>query len=125
MKDQKTPLLAVDKINYQAGGSPILSDLSLTLNAGEFTLITGPSGCGKSTLLKILSSLISPQSGGITFAGTNILQYAPEQYRQQVSYCAQTPSLFGDTVADNLQFPWALRRKTADNKQLIKELHRF
>lgn len=125
MKDQKTPLLAVDRINYRAGGKQILSDLSLTLQAGEFTLITGPSGCGKSTLLKIISSLISPQSGEISLAGKNILQYPPEEYRQQVSYCAQTPSLFGDTVADNLLFPWTLRRKTADKQQLIKELQRF
>lgn len=125
MKDQETPLLAVDKINYQAGGSQILRDISLTLNAGEFTLITGPSGCGKSTLLKIISSLISPQSGEITLAGKKMTHYSPEEYRQQVSYCAQTPSLFGDTVADNLQFPWMLRRKTAAKQQLIKDLQRF
>ena len=125
MKDQTTPLLTVEKVGYQAGGAQILNDISLTLNAGEFTLITGPSGCGKSTLLKIISSLISPGHGEITFDGKKITHYSPEEYRQQVSYCAQTPSLFGETVADNLLFPWTLRRKTADRRQLVKELERF
>ncbi len=76
-----------------------------SLRAGEFKLITGPSGCGKSTLLKIVASLISPTSGTLLFEGEDVSTLKPEIYRQQVSYCAQTPTLFGDTVYDNLIFP--------------------
>lgn len=96
-----------------------------SLRPGEFTLITGPSGCGKSTLLKIASSLISADSGNIRFDGKSIDSYSPEEYRRQVSYCAQTPALFGETVEDNLSFPWQLRQKKADAQQLKQDLQRL
>lgn len=52
-----------------------------------------------------MASLISPTAGEILFEGKEINTLKPETYRQQVSYCAQTPALFGDTVYDNLIFP--------------------
>ncbi len=79
--------------------------MQINLQAGDFKLITGPSGCGKSTLLKIVASLISPTQGTIKFQGKDINAILPETYRQQVSYCTQTPTLFGQTVYDNLVFP--------------------
>lgn len=44
-----------------------LSDLSFSVNAGEFVCVVGPSGCGKSTLLRILAGLLQPTSGEIQF----------------------------------------------------------
>lgn len=49
--------------------------------------------------------MISPTSGTLLFEGEDVSTLKPEIYRQQVSYCAQTPTLFGDTVYDNLIFP--------------------
>ncbi|MBZ4341504.1 ATP-binding cassette domain-containing protein, partial [Mycobacterium tuberculosis] len=46
-------------------------------------------------------------------------------YRQQVSYCAQTPALFGDSVYDNLIFPWQIRNKQPDPQALLADLQRF
>ncbi|MDI8993153.1 hypothetical protein MJI20_31375, partial [Salmonella enterica subsp. enterica serovar Anatum] len=42
------------------------------------------------TLLKMVASLISPDIGVILFEGQDITTLSPEDYRQQVSYCAQT-----------------------------------
>ncbi|MBI2935528.1 MAG: ATP-binding cassette domain-containing protein, partial [Chloroflexi bacterium] len=42
---------------------PILEDVSLTVNEGEFVSLVGPSGCGKSTLLSIISGLDRPTQG--------------------------------------------------------------
>jgi ABC-type sulfate/molybdate transport systems ATPase subunit len=50
---------------------------------------------------------------------------SPETYRQQVSYCVQTPSLFGDTVYDNLIFPWKIRGKTPEPEKFITDLAQF
>ncbi|MGX2008270.1 ATP-binding cassette domain-containing protein, partial [Enterobacter asburiae] len=61
----------------------------------------------------------------IFFAERDITTLSPETYRQQVSYCAQTPSLFGDSVYDNLIFPWQIRRQQPDPKALIADLQRF
>lgn len=102
---ENSRLLQVNNVGYQVGTIKILNNISFDLRPGEFKLITGPSGCGKSTLLKIIASLLSPNSGEIRFGGEDIATLNPEHYRQQVSYCAQTPALFGDTVYDNLIFP--------------------
>jgi hypothetical protein len=50
----------------------------------------------------------------------DIASLSPESYRQQVSYCVQTPVLFGDTVYDNLIFPWQIRNKTPEPEKFIQ-----
>ncbi|EGT4254543.1 iron ABC transporter ATP-binding protein FetA [Citrobacter amalonaticus] len=118
-------LLQVNNVGYQVGTTKILNNIRFDLRPGEFKLITGSSGCGKSTLLKIIASLLSPNSGEILFAGENITTLNPEYYRQQVSYCAQTPALFGDTVYDNLIFPWQIRHQHPESGAFVADLARF
>ncbi len=118
-------LLQVNNVGYQVGTTKILNNISFNLRPGEFKLITGPSGCGKSTLLKIIASLLSPTRGEILFAGEDITTLTPENYRQHVSYCAQTPALFGDTVYDNLIFPWQIRHQRPDAGAFLADLARF
>ncbi|WP_447888927.1 iron efflux ABC transporter ATP-binding subunit FetA [Serratia fonticola] len=115
-------LLVLEGIHYQIDEQVILDAVSFTLKSGEFKLITGPSGCGKSTLLKIVSSLLSPTRGNITFNRKNIDDVAPEEYRKQVSYCFQTPALFGDTVYDNLALPYQIRKLKPDEKKIRQDL---
>ncbi|HDX8863070.1 iron ABC transporter ATP-binding protein FetA [Klebsiella michiganensis] len=122
---ESNAILRLDNVGFQADGVTILNEMSFQLRAGEFKLITGPSGCGKSTLLKIIASLLSPTAGSIFFAGKNINDLTPETYRQQVSYCAQTPALFGDSVYDNLIFPWQIRHQQPDPNALVADLLRF
>lgn len=119
------PLLQVNQLGFKPGETPLLENINLTLHEGQFTLITGPSGCGKSTLLKIIASLISPTSGNILFRGEDITRLSPEAYRQQVSYCAQTPALFGETVYDNLIFPWQIRDMRPQPEKLLADLAQF
>ena len=122
---ESNAILRLENVGFQADDVTILNEISFQLRAGEFKLITGPSGCGKSTLLKIIASLLSPTSGKILFAGKDINTLAPETYRQQVSYCAQTPALFGDSVYDNLIFPWQIRNKQPEPKALVADLLSF
>lgn len=109
-----TPLLDVQDIGYSQHGEALLAPVSLRLNPGEQLMLTGPSGSGKSTLLKIIASLLEPTTGSLLFKGEPVARLRPELYRRQVSYCFQTPTLFGETVRDNLAFPWRIREKTAD-----------
>ncbi|WP_352427233.1 ATP-binding cassette domain-containing protein, partial [Enterocloster asparagiformis] len=63
------PKLEVSGVSYSYhsldGETLALSDISFTVNTGEFLAIVGPSGCGKSTLLTMLCGLTTPDSGAI------------------------------------------------------------
>ena len=124
-RDENSALLQLKDIGYQVDGKTILDNVQITLQAGEFKLVTGPSGCGKSTLLKIIGSLISPTHGQILLSGKDINLIPPEKYRQQVSYCTQTPTLFGSTVYDNLFFPYQIRNQIFNKTKVIEDLHYF
>ncbi len=123
--DKNRGLLQLENIGYVIDNKTILDKVQFDLSAGEFKLITGPSGCGKSTLLKIISSLLSPTSGQIIFNGNDYSTIPPEEYRQQVSYCTQTPSLFGATVYDNLFFPYQIRKLPFNKDKIYKDLGYF
>lgn len=117
---QNSLLLDLQDVSYEQHGTMLLAPVSLRLNQGEFILLTGPSGSGKSTLLKIIASLLDPSKGRVLFKGQPIEQLKPEIYRQQVSYCFQTPALFGVTVYDNLALPWQIRQKSIA-RDVLKE----
>ncbi|WP_428945526.1 iron efflux ABC transporter ATP-binding subunit FetA [Pantoea sp. FN060301] len=116
------PLLDVRDVGYMQDGIPLLMPVSLTLNAGEYLLLSGPSGSGKSTLLKIIASLTEPSQGAIAFRGQPVSALRPETYRQRVSYCFQSPVLFGETVYDNLALPWQIRQKKVQREALKQDL---
>ncbi|MGE5597373.1 MAG: ABC transporter ATP-binding protein [Hyphomicrobiales bacterium] len=74
-------------ISHAFGGGrlPVLDDVSLAAEAGEFVSILGPSGCGKSTLLRMLAGLLRPDSGealvdGVSAAGRpGLVAYMPQK----------------------------------------------
>lgn len=115
-------ILSLTDISYQVEQRQILNKVNLEVQAGDFLTLTGPSGGGKSTLLKIIASLISPSDGEIIFQGQNQRDYEITTYRQLVSYCFQQPSLFGQTVADNLQFPFIIRNEASSQVQIEQAL---
>jgi len=121
---QSGPLLQLQDVSFSLNNQTLLEPVSFTLNPGEFTLLTGPSGSGKSTLLKIIASLQTPTGGTIRFKGEDIARLKPETYRQQVSYCFQTPTLFGETVQDNLALPYEIRGKKMDVEKVKEWLMR-
>ncbi|WHS05813.1 ATP-binding cassette domain-containing protein [Ligilactobacillus salivarius] len=115
-------ILSLQNVGYKVDTSEILKNINLDINENEFITITGPSGGGKSTLLKIIATLLTATTGEIFFDGKNQDEYAITEYRQQVSYCFQQPSLFGETVFDNLSFPYEIRQKEFDEKSAIEAL---
>lgn len=120
--DRVSPLLDVKDVAFSVGDRPLLKPVSLQLYQGDCVLLTGPSGSGKSTFLKILASLIIPTSGQVFFRNSEVTTLKAEAYRQQVSYCFQTPQLFGQTVYDNLALPWQIRRQKPQRDKLVAAL---
>jgi putative ABC transport system ATP-binding protein len=120
--DRVSLLLDVQYVAFSVGDRQLLKSVSLQLYQGDCVLLTGPSGSGKSTFLKILASLITPTSGQLFFRNSDITTLRAEAYRQQVSYCFQTPQLFGQTVYDNLALPWQIRRQKPQRDKLVAAL---
>jgi len=116
------PLLDVQNVAFSVGERQLLQPVSVQLHQGDSLLLTGPSGSGKSTLLKILASLVTPTTGDIRFKNSDITTLSPESYRQQVSYCFQTPQLFGQTVYENLALPWQIRRQKPQRDKMVAGL---
>ena len=102
-------LLELSNISYIVKDKSIISDVSLSVNQGDYITIVGPSGSGKSTLLKLCSDLISPTSGTITYNDRPLTAIDPKSYRREVGYCFQRPYLFTKTVRRNILFPYDIR----------------
>jgi ABC-type multidrug transport system fused ATPase/permease subunit len=83
-------------------GAGAILNLDLTIAPGSHLGITGPSGAGKTTFADLLVGLIEPQSGEIAVGDTPLHGGAAVAWRDHVSYVAQDPYLFGDTIRRNL-----------------------
>ena len=69
----------VKELGQGAGKVRALKGVSLSLRAGELTLLMGPSGSGKTTLLSILGCILTPTSGSVTLAGERVDGLDPEE----------------------------------------------
>ena len=66
------PDLRLTDIYAGYGGGDVLKGLSLTVQAGSLTCVVGPNGAGKSTLVAVVSGLIRPRLGRVTFGGDQV-----------------------------------------------------
>ncbi len=100
--------LRLDGVGRQFGGQDALSDLSLTIRAGEFIALLGPSGCGKSTALNCLAGLLPLTAGGIWQDDKRIDVLPPE--KRGFGMVFQNYALFPHmTVRGNIAFGLQMR----------------
>lgn len=118
-------LLEFQDVSWRSADQFILRDISFQVESGDFISIVGASGSGKSTLLKLCSNLISPTLGSIVFQGKNFLDYEAVSLRKEIGYCFQTPYLFGNTVMDNFEFPYSIRKLKPDLRRINSMLSMF
>ena len=65
-------MLQLTHISHHYEDETVLHDINLTIDKNRFTIITGESGSGKSTLLSIMSTLLKPSEGELSFDGLNV-----------------------------------------------------
>jgi ABC-type multidrug transport system fused ATPase/permease subunit len=86
----------------ESGSAGGVRDLDLMIEPGSIVGITGPSGAGKTTFADLLVGLYPPQFGEIRVGGIALRGPAVTAWRNCVSYVAQDPFLFHDTIRRNL-----------------------
>lgn len=118
-------ILKFNKVNFTDGDKAILKDINFEIEKGDYVTIVGPSGSGKSTLLKLCNNLISPSEGSIYYNSKNIMEYDPVDLRKDISYCLQIPHLFGETVMDNLSFPFKIRNSKINMDKIHELTYKF
>lgn len=110
-----TSLLAATGLGRRAPGGTawLLQDVSLSISAGERWALLGPSGSGKTLLLRTLARLDPFDTGSLNWRGGPVLPGDVPEYRHQVLYLHQRPTMFEGTVEDNLRVPFRLKRHRA------------
>lgn len=103
--------LRVEQVHVWRGDSHVLRGVSVHVLAGEVVHIAGPNGAGKSTLLRVMTGLLRPEQGGVSWHGEPILR-TRRDFQTQLAYAAHEPALKGDlTALENLRFSVGLRRR--------------
>jgi len=103
---------------------PVLKDVSVEINEGEFISIMGPSGSGKSTLLFALSGMDHIDSGKVTFNGSDLSAFSEKELadirRTKMGFIFQQPTLLKNlNILDNIILP-AMRDNRKNGEEIIK-----
>ncbi|GLH76653.1 ABC transporter ATP-binding protein [Bradyrhizobium sp. SSBR45G] len=97
-------LLAITGLTKRFGGLLVFDQLSFSLGRGERLGVVGPNGAGKSTLFNLISGVVAPNSGSISFDGSDLKRSdAWTRCHLGIGRTFQIPKPFGDmTVFENL-----------------------
>src|SRR6476660_4077636 len=112
--------IAVTGLTKTFGSQTIWRDVTLTLPAGEISVMLGPSGTGKSVFLKTLVGLLKPDAGSIVINGRDLTRLREAdlyEVRKLFGVLFQDGALFGSmTLYDNVAFPLREHTKKSDKE---------
>ncbi|WP_293913199.1 ABC transporter ATP-binding protein [Deinococcus sp.] len=93
-----------ENVSLKFGDQSVLSDISLSIPAGQTLGITGPTGSGKTVLGNLVTRLIDPTSGAVRVDGVDVRRLPLAVLRENIAVVPQEPFLFSDTIASNVAF---------------------
>ena len=97
--------IAIDRLNFAyAEGTPIFSDFSLTIPAGQRVGLIGPSGAGKSTLINLILRLYDTQGGEIAIDGQDAARVTANSLHEAIAVIPQDTQLLHRSVTDNIRY---------------------
>ena len=84
--------------------TPVLRDISFTMNPGEVVAVVGSSGAGKSTIADLIPRFYDPQAGAIRVDGHDLRSVTVASLRRQIAIVPQETVLFGGTIRENIAY---------------------
>ncbi len=120
-------LLEIHKIDAFYGDVQVIFELSLRVEKGEVVSIIGGNGASKSTLLRVISGLMQPTAGRISFQGTDIHNEPPENIvTHGIVHVPEGRRLFPlMSVKDNLLVGAYNKRARVDVEKTLKEVYQL
>src|SRR5580765_6911139 len=104
-------ILRLENITKRYGQQPVVKQLNLSIEKGEFLTILGPSGCGKTTTLRMIAGFEIPNEGKVLLNGKDITALPP--YERQVNTVFQNYALFPNmTVEANVAYGLKQQKKS-------------
>ncbi|GMA21023.1 ABC transporter ATP-binding protein/permease [Arsenicicoccus piscis] len=102
---EDAPVLEFEDVRFGYGDGPdVLKDVTFDVRRGERVALVSESGGGKTTLVNLLLGLYPLRSGAIRLDGIDIATLPAQELRRRISLVFQDPSLFSDTVAENIRY---------------------
>ena len=90
--------------SYEKDATPVVSNLNLTVRAGEMVAVVGPSGAGKTSLVNLIPRFYEVTEGSILFDGIDIRDLTFSSLRNQIGIVTQETFLFNDSVRNNIAY---------------------
>lgn len=91
-------------VSFRYGSRPVLHEINLSVQPGEFIGLVGPSGSGKSTLVNLLCRFYDVTEGAILVDDVDIRRLAVADYRRHIGLVLQEPFLFFGTISENIAY---------------------
>lgn len=107
-------VLAFEHVSFAYNaGSPVLEDVSFSVEPGQCVAILGPTGAGKSTLLSLVSRFYDPTVGRILLDGVDLRRLRLDDLRRNIGLVFQESFLFSNTIAANIAYGRPLAAREA------------
>jgi ABC-type multidrug transport system fused ATPase/permease subunit len=97
-------------------GTPVLKDVSFSINAGETVALVGHTGAGKTTVASMINRFYDPDKGRILIGNQDLRDVTLDSLHDAISLIPQEPYLFDDTILENIRYG----RPSASNDEIIE-----
>lgn len=102
--------LHLDRVSFAYPGTEVFTDLSLSVDEGEFVAVLGPNGCGKTTLVRLASRVVRPDGGRVVLGGDDVADLPAKDVARRLAVVPQEEgSVFSFTVGETVlmgRTPW-------------------
>jgi branched-chain amino acid transport system ATP-binding protein len=115
-------VLKLQGVSASYGSVPAIDNVSIEIGEGEAVGLLGANGAGKSTTLRVVSGLVKPRSGTITFAGANLALLPPHRIPELgIAHVPEGRQVFPEmTVHENLEIGAYVPKAKAERNRTLE-----